>query len=80
MTKRTTALLIGGIQFVLALALIAGGIAYGYENFQGDQCGRAFNALVATNQAAISDLQAGLDAVRKREATLQARRGELEKK
>jgi hypothetical protein len=80
MTERTKTLLLGGIQFVLALALIAGGIAYGYENFQGDQCGRTFSALAATNQAGISDVRARLDAVRKREAALQTRRSELEKK
>lgn len=74
-----SALLDSGIQLALGIAMIAWGIAYGYQNYQGDQCNEAFDRLIASNQVRIGKVQARIDSIRTREAALQARAGELAK-
>jgi hypothetical protein len=69
-----------GIQLVLAIALIAWGIMYGYEDYQGDQCSQAFDAHAKTDQIRIKNVQARLDKNQTRAAVLQARAGEVASK
>jgi hypothetical protein len=60
--------------------LIAWGIAYGYETYQGDRCNEAFATLAATNQTRLNHGQARLELSRTREVALQRRTGELTEK
>lgn len=55
------------------MALIVCGIAYGYKNYQGDKCGEAFDAIAASNQVRIKNVQARIDSIRTRETSVQAR-------
>jgi hypothetical protein len=77
MWKHLSILLTSSIQLTLGIALIACGIAYGYENYQGDKCSQAFDAVLASNQTRIKDVQARLDRNRVRDAALQARVAEI---
>lgn len=77
MTTKPSNLLYTGIQLTLAIASIAWGIAYGYENYQGDRCNEAFAALAATNQTRLNNVQARIESSRTREIALQNRAGEL---
>jgi hypothetical protein len=58
MSKVYSILLSSGVQLTLGVAMIAWGIAYGYQNYQGDQCSEAFDALVTNNQVRIGKVQA----------------------
>jgi hypothetical protein len=73
----TRSLIYPTLQILSGAAMICWGVAYGYENYRGDQCTESFNQLSDSNQARISDLQARIDKVRAREASLQARTNEL---
>jgi hypothetical protein len=80
MSKYLSILLTNSVQLGLAIALIAWGVAYGYETYRGDQCNQAFDTLATANQGRISNVQARLETVRSREAALQARTGDLVRK
>jgi cell division protein FtsB len=67
----------GTLQILTGVAMVGLGVAYGYENYRGDQCIASFNQLSENNQIRITDLQARIDKVRAREASLQARTNEL---
>jgi hypothetical protein len=80
MRKFFSILLSSGVQLALGIALIVWGITCGYQNYQGDQCSQTFDALLASNQARIRNVQIRIDAVRAREAALQVRASEVAKK
>ena len=73
----TSSLVYKILQILSGVAMIAWGVVYGYENYRGDQCTESFNQLLESNQIRITDLQARIDKVRVREASLQARTNEL---
>ena len=77
MWKHLSILLTGSIQLTLGIALIVWGIAYGYKNYQGDQCSQVFDALLASNQTRIDDVRARIEKIRAREAAVQARVAEI---
>jgi hypothetical protein len=65
------------LQILSGVVMIGWGVAYGYENYRGDRCTESFNQLFESNQLRITDLQARIDKVRAREASLQARANQL---
>jgi hypothetical protein len=65
------------LQILTGLAMIGWGVVYGYENYRGDRCIESFNQLSESNQVRITDMQARIDKVRAREASLQARTNQL---
>jgi hypothetical protein len=73
----TSSLTYRALQILSAFAVIGWAVAYGYENHQGNQCIESFNQLSESNRVRITDLQARIDKVRAREASLQARANEL---
>jgi hypothetical protein len=73
----TSSLMFKILQVLSGLAMIGWGVAYGYENYRGDRCSESFNELSASTQMRITDLQARIERVRVREASLQARTNEL---
>jgi hypothetical protein len=66
-------------QLVLAFALIGWGIAYGYANYQGDDCTETFNALSASNQARVNSVQIRIHQDGARVEELQARARQVTK-
>jgi cell division protein FtsB len=73
MTRTTYAIL----QILSGVAMIGWGVAYGYENYRGDQCIASFDQLSESTDARMAALQARIDKVRDREASLRARSNEL---
>jgi hypothetical protein len=73
-------MLLSAIQLALGIALIAWGIAGGYQNYQGDRCNDAFASLLASNQVRIDDVRARIEKLHARDAALQARVAEVAKK
>jgi hypothetical protein len=73
----TSSLTYRALQILSAFLVIGWAVAYGYENHLGNQCIESFNQLSESNQIRLKDLQARIDKVRAREASLQARTNEL---
>ena len=69
-----------GVQFVLGLAMIGGGLASGYAMFERDQCRVASDGFEAKIEPRLAALQTRADKVQVREASLRARNPELAKK
>jgi len=80
MWKPLSILLSSSVQFMIAIAFIACGIAYGYETYRGDRCNDDFAAHLASNQSRIDKVQARIDGIRVREAAVQARVAEIARK
>jgi len=69
-----------GVQFVLGLVMICGGLASGYAMYERDQCRVATDDLQSKTEARLIALQIRADKVQAREASLTARNPELAKK
>ncbi len=61
------------LQSGFAAAMIVWAVAYGYANYQGNQCTQTFKTLSESNQARIKNVQARIDKIRTREERLQSR-------